>query len=81
MTKTETKHTAQDFLIDGMLNAILAENEAYEPDQELIDEMRRQAIRVCNLFNIPSKPGLKFDAEMLDALESDAAESTGRECE
>lgn len=60
MTKTERKHAAQDALMQGMANAMLAESEgAYgEPDEAMIEEMRKQAKRAMKLYGFAFMPGI-----------------------
>jgi hypothetical protein len=60
MSRTELKHKAQDELLGGMANAILAHLEgAYgEPDKVLLEEMHKQAQRAMKLFGVNSYPGL-----------------------
>ena len=59
-TRTEIKHAAQDDLLQGMAQAILAHEEgAYgEPDAERIEEMRKQARRAMKLFGVSFQPGI-----------------------
>ena len=60
MTKTELKHSAQDDLLQGMANAILAESEGAfgAPDETKIEEMRKQAKRVMKMYGISFMPGI-----------------------
>lgn len=60
MNATETKETAQNELLGGMANAILAIREGNygEPDEVLIAAMLKQAKRVMKLFGFESYPGL-----------------------
>ena len=57
MNKTEIKHTAQDYLLQGMENAILGELEA-KGDPLVIEAMREQALRVMKLYGYESFPGI-----------------------
>jgi len=57
MTKTEAKQTAQDYLLQGMSNAILGELES-GGDPKVIEAMREQAKRVMKLYGYESFPGI-----------------------
>lgn len=60
MTKTAIKHSAQDSLLQGMANMILAVEEGCygTPDEAELAEMRKQAQRVMKLFNVTEFNGL-----------------------
>ena len=60
MTRTEIKHKAQDNLLQGMAQTILAHTEGTygEPDHREIEEMQKQAKRVMKLFGVISQPGI-----------------------
>jgi len=57
MTKTEIKQTAQDYLLQGLANAISMEtNDADDP--AVLEAMRGQARRVLKMFGYDSFPGI-----------------------
>jgi hypothetical protein len=57
MTKTEIKQTAQDYLLQGLANAISMEtNDADDP--AVLEAMRGQARRVMKMFGYDSFPGI-----------------------
>lgn len=60
MTKTQLKEQAQDHLLQGMANALLAHREGVygEPDEEMIAEMEKQAKRAMKFFGVDFFPGL-----------------------
>jgi len=60
MDKLERKCRAQDKLLAGMANMILAYSEGvYGPvDEEMLSEMKKQAARAMNFFGVNSFPGL-----------------------
>lgn len=57
MTRTEIKEKAQNEVLAGVANALLAavEND-FEP--HIIEEMREQALRVMKFFGFVSYPGI-----------------------
>jgi len=57
MTKTETKHIAQDYLMQGLGHAILGELES-EGDPEVIEAMKEQAKRVMKFLGYNSFQGI-----------------------
>lgn len=57
MTKTKIKHTAQDYLMQGLSNAILGEIEC-NSDPEVIAAMKEQAARVMKFLGYSSFPGI-----------------------
>jgi len=56
MTKTDTKHGAQDRLLSYMAQAILSAQDG--GDDEMAEEMRRQAIRAMKLFGVSGFAGI-----------------------
>ena len=57
MTKTEIKHIAQDYLMQGLGNAILGELEC-GGDPEVIEAMKEQANRVMKFLGYSSFQGI-----------------------
>ena len=57
MTKTETKHAAQDEIMHSVANAILIAQENSE-SPEIINEMKVQARRAMKLYGYTEWPGI-----------------------
>lgn len=57
MSRTDTKQSAQDKLMQRLADALLLAAEDGEPI-EMLDEMRRQAARIGKLFGYTSWPGI-----------------------